>query len=238
MGGSRNTVRILLLQMRQDPTIEKVERESILRSAQLQPEQLVALNAFHARPTDESLRGVSALIIGGSASSVFEPFPHAEEVTALIRAAREKRLPIFGICFGAQLLAHAFGGKVERDVEHEEFGTFPVATNDDAIFDMLFADAPDSFMAQCSHHDRIVALPPKAVALASSARCPIQAFVFPGEDIYGFQFHPERNKADFAALIALKQNDAVFERASQTLQESPDAEKLVAKFVDRIVAGR
>jgi GMP synthase-like glutamine amidotransferase len=79
-----------------------------------------------------------------------------------------------------------------------------------------------------------------AVLLASSARCKVQAFVLPGVQIYGVQFHPERSKADYETILTergkayagdLSSLDAI--RAS--LKETPQAADIMAKFIDRIV---
>jgi GMP synthase (glutamine-hydrolysing) len=187
------------------------------------------------------LSGVNVIFIGGSKYSVFEDVPNLAALIAVLKDAREKRTPVLGICFGAQLLAHMYGGEVVRDNANEEFGTFEVKTTDDAIFDMLFADMPDAFPAQCAHQDKITKIPPGATLLASSARCAVQAFVIPGTDIYGFQFHPERSKSDFEKIIALRKADhssdpSRYESALVSLKESSDAESLVAKVIDRIVA--
>lgn len=238
---SRDHIKVVLFQVRDDEEERKLEYESFKRATKLGDQQLVAFDAINRVPDASSFYGAQAVIIGGSKYSVFDDVPNLAALIETVKAAREQKKPMLGICFGAQLIAQTFGGQVVRDKEHEERGTFTMQASDDALFDMLFSDTADSFPAQCSHHDTIVKLPPAATLLASSTRCATQAFSIPGTDIYGFQFHPERSKADFEKLIERKKNDssvASYNLASIKLEESPDAEQLVVKFIDRIVLQR
>lgn len=240
MGTSRDRLKVLLFQLRENEDVKKVDHDSYLRAFKLAPEQLVAFDVMASAPDASVLDGVDAVVVGGSKWSVWEDVPNQRHLIEVLKAARAKKLPILGVCFGAQLLAHAFGGRVVRDEEHAEWGTFSVSTSDESFTDMLFADAPFSFPAQCAHHDRIVAPPAGAVVLASSERCPVQAFSVPGADMYGVQFHPERSKADYERLLEMRGRDysadqSNLEAIRSSLKETPEAEALLAKFLDRIV---
>jgi len=243
MGMSRERVKVLLFQLRENEDVKKVDYESYLRGLKLQPAQLVAFDVMAVAPDPSVLAGVHAVVVGGSKWSVWEDVPHLKELIEVLKAARAKEIPMLGVCFGAQLLAHAFGGRVVRDEEHAEWGTFAVTTSDDSFTDLLFADAPFNFAAQCAHHDKIVALPPGAIVLASSERCPIQAFSLPGADMYGVQFHPERSKADYEKLLEMRGRDysadqTNLEAIRASLKETPEAEAVLAKFIDRIALQR
>lgn len=240
MGMSRERVKVVLFQLRENDDVKKIDLESYLRALKLGPAQVIAVDVLAKAPDESVLVGAHAVIVGGSKYSVWEEVPHLKELIAVLQAAKAKKIPIMGVCFGAQLLAHAFGGKVVRDEEHEEWGTFDVTTSDDSFTDMLFADAPFSFAAQCAHHDRIVTPPTGAVVLASSARCPVQAFAVPGADMYGVQFHPERSKADYEKLLEMRGRDysadqGNLEKIRASLKETPQAEEILSKFIDRIV---
>lgn len=243
MGAHRERLKILLFQLRENEEIKKIDRESYLRATGLDPEQLVIFDVFGRAPDASLLSGLDAIIVGGSRWSVWEDAPNLPALVDLLAAAKKKKIPMLGICFGAQLFAHAFGGQVERDEEHAEWGTFQIETTDDAWTDMLFADTPFFFPAMCAHHDKIAKLPPGAILLASSARCQIQAFVIPGADIYAFQFHPERSKSDYETLLAMKGRDCSVNQPGldvvrASLKETKDAEALLAKFIERIVLQR
>ncbi len=240
MGAHRERLKVLLFQLREDEETKKIDHNSYCAAIGLASEQLRAFDVFAEAPTVSLLSGISVIIVGGSKASVWEDVPNQPALMDVLKAAREKKIPILGICYGAQLLAHIFGGEVVRDEEHAEWGTFEIETTDDAITDILLADAPFSFSAQCAHHDAITKLPTSAILLASSARCKVQAFVIPGADIYGFQFHPERTKADYEAMLAMKARDTSVDQGKlatirASLKETKDAESLLAKFIDRIV---
>lgn len=236
----RDHLKVILFQLRENDDVKAIDYESYLRAMKLAPEQLVAVDVFARPPQPSVLDGANAVVVGGSKWSVWEEVQNLPALIEVLKAAREKKIPILGVCFGAQLIAHAFGGQVVRDEEHSEWGTFEIETSDDALMDMLFADAPFSFPAQCAHHDRITKLPPAATLLASSRNCPVQAFVIPGTDIYAVQFHPERSKKDYETLLEMKGRDysadqSGLEKIKASLKETPAAEELLAKFIDRIV---
>ena len=240
MGSQRDRIKVILFQLRDTEEVKQIDYASFLRATKLSPAQLVAHDVVVSAPDVSILEGVSALIIGGAKYSVLDTFPHFAELIEVVKVAREKKIPILGVCFGAQFLAHNFGGEVIHDTPKQEYGTFEMQGSEEAWTDMLFADAPDRFLVQCAHHDRIIKLPPAAVVLASSSRCPIQAFTIPGNNVYGMQFHPERNKADFERLLEIygaefSSGETTLESVRSSLKETPDAESLVTKFIDRIV---
>jgi GMP synthase (glutamine-hydrolysing) len=238
MARDHRTITLALVTLRDDPQTREVDLIGCARAAGLDAARFRHHDAFSSPPTPAVLDGADALVLAGSKYSVFEQMPHLEELTALVREAKARHLPVFAICFGAQLLAHAFGGEVVRDHANEEYGTYAIRCADDAWADILFADMPDEFAAQCAHHDRITRLPAGATLLASSDRCGVQAFVMPG-DIYGVQFHPERSMEDFARIIddcATDYAEGVSPASVRPrLRESLDAESLVKKFIDRVV---
>jgi GMP synthase (glutamine-hydrolysing) len=100
--------------------------------------------------------------------------------------AFEHRLPILGICYGMQAIAHQMGGKVAPS-DHREYGHAVVHQADEApIFDGL----PPSIPVWMSHGDRITRMPPGFRSVASSDNSPVAAMT-DGERIYAIQFHPE-----------------------------------------------
>lgn len=240
MARSRERLKVILYQLRENDDVRRIDHEAYVRGMKLAPEQIIAHDVLSKAPDESDLAGVSAVVVGGAKFSVWEDVPNQPQLIGVLRAAKEKKIPILGICFGAQLIAHAFGGQVVRDEAQEEWGSFEIETTDESFTDMLFADAPFKFYAQCAHHDRITRVPPTAAVLAKSQRCGVQAFTIPGTDIYGIQFHPERTKADYERLLEMKGRDysadqGGLDKIRASLKETPEAEAVLTKFVDRIL---
>lgn len=239
--GNHGTNRILLFQLRLDNDERDRELRAFAHATGAAEGGIRAVDVLGESPRIDMLDGMRAMVIGGSKYSVFEDVPNQDALIAVLKEARARRVPVLGCCYGAQLIAHAFGGEVIRDEANEEVGSFVIRASEDAWTDMLFADAPDEFYAQCAHHDHIAKLPAGAMLLASSDKCAVQAFSIPGTDIYAFQFHPERNAADFNEILTRKLTDhgateSKFAAALASLRESPEAEAMLRKFMERIVA--
>lgn len=128
--------------------------------------------------------GYDALVVMGGPMGVGDL--HPDEV-ALVAGCQ---VPLLGICLGAQLLAHARGGLVERGRIGPELGVCRIHLTDAAGSDPLLAGLPPILDVVQWHWDEVVTLPPGAVHLAASPACPHQAFRV-GTYAWGLQFHPE-----------------------------------------------
>jgi GMP synthase-like glutamine amidotransferase/outer membrane protein assembly factor BamB/vancomycin resistance protein YoaR len=115
------------------------------------------------------------------------PFLRAE--ADFLRRAIELKLPILGLCLGHQLLAEAVGGEV--DIGQQEVGWLPVQLTEAGAKDPLFEGVPQEFFPFHYHIEQVTTLPPETTVLASSPRCPIQAFHYNQAPVWGVQFHPE-----------------------------------------------
>ena len=159
----------------------------ILADAGLAAEQVDLFDSVPQRlPLDEA---VGLIVLGGpmSANDV-EAYPFLARELDWIREAVAARVPLLGVCLGAQLLAKALGGRVYRNHVREigwyELDVLPAA-GDDRLFrgraavETVFQWHGDTFD-----------LPPGAIHLARSRLCRNQAFRY-GEFAYGLQFHVE-----------------------------------------------
>lgn len=138
------------------------------------------IHPFNHYPSiDESVKGV---ILSGSPCSVLE------ENAPDIDPSAFGDLPVLGICYGAQLLAHKHGGKVSRS-EHREYGRAKLA-HINSHHDLLKEIGIDS-QVWMSHGDTITELPEDFQVIANTDSIPVAAYKIENKPVYGIQFHPE-----------------------------------------------
>jgi len=145
-------------------------------------------------------RTVSGALVTGSGAMVTDRLDWSEDTAAWLREAVAAGLPLLGICYGHQLLAHALGGNVASHPCGREVGTVEVERLPTADSDALFDAAPKYFRAHATHEQSVQALPPGAVALARSAHDAHQAVRF-AANAWGVQFHPEFSAAVMQAYV-------------------------------------
>jgi GMP synthase-like glutamine amidotransferase len=144
----------------------------------------------------DRLDEVDGLVCMGGEMGAYDDADHPwlVELRSLLGRAVAGRLPVLGVCLGAQLLALATGGEVRKAVNGPEVGTQLIAKRDVAAHDPLFAQLPLTPDVIQFHHDEISRLPPGATLLASSPRYSNQAFRI-GAAGYGLQCHIETSPA-------------------------------------------
>ncbi len=136
------------------------------------------------------LDAFSGVVITGSGAMVTDGDAWIEDSAAWLHDAVHDDLPVLGICFGHQLLAHALGGEVNDNPVGVEVGSVTVTLQPEAGRDPLLSTLPTQFTAQLSHSQSVRKLPAQAQPLAYSEMEPHQAFAY-GECTWGIQFHPE-----------------------------------------------
>ncbi|MDN5326196.1 MAG: hypothetical protein PWP41_892 [Moorella sp. (in: firmicutes)] len=122
------------------------------------------------------------IIFSGGPASVYSP-----GAPRIDPALYESGIPILGICYGMQLMAHDLGGRVEG-ASGREYGKTELEVT---AADPLFAGLPGSMQCWMSHGDYISAPPPGFQVTARSAYTPVAAMSDPARKLYGVQFHPE-----------------------------------------------
>jgi GMP synthase (glutamine-hydrolysing) len=126
-------------------------------------------------------RNPYAVILSGGPASVY-----AEGAPRVDPRIFELGIPTLGICYGAQLMALALGGRVDR-TDASEFGKTQVKAEEST----LLRDTPAEQTVWMSHRDTVVAAPEGARVVASSTATPVAAFESRERALYGVQFHPE-----------------------------------------------
>lgn len=168
------------------------------------PVQVCSVFEGDELPAPHTTGGV---VVTGSAAMVSDLEPWAEQSAGWLRDAVEAGVPILGICYGHQLLAHALGGRVGPNPRGREIGTVTIALADRTEADPLLSGLPAQFEVQATHMESVLELPPGAVLLASSALDPKHAFRVPNRPVWGLQFHPELSAAVTRGYIEAKRRN-------------------------------
>ncbi|SHK76772.1 GMP synthase (glutamine-hydrolysing) [Marinobacter antarcticus] len=174
------------------------------------------------------------IVMTGSAAMVSDREPWSEKAAAWLAQAVEKAVPLLGVCYGHQLLAHALGGEVGYHPGGRESGTRRVELLANAQNDPLLCGMPGSFSAQLTHRQSVLRLPLDAVLLGRNEFEPHQAFRV-GKCAWGVQFHPEFSEAIMRAYLGVQAPDLEREGFdSQTMMDSvtdtPEASRLLERF--------
>ncbi len=130
---------------------------------------------------DIARRRPRGLVLSGGPASVYEPGALRPDPDVY-----RLGLPMLGICYGMQLLAHDLGGRV-RPAQRREYGPASVVVDDDAE---LFSGLPRELDVWMSHGDVIEELPPGFAPVAHTLNSPVAAMAGP-QGRLGIQFHPE-----------------------------------------------
>jgi GMP synthase (glutamine-hydrolysing) len=131
-------------------------------------------------------KNLGAVILSGGPSSVYDNGAPAVS-RRFLDSLSDRRIPILGICYGHQLIAHLFGGKVEP-ATNREYGKVKLTIIDKTD---LLKGLRSSETVWMSHGDQVVSLPQGFKRLASTTVCPIAAYRSKEKGIYSVQFHPE-----------------------------------------------
>ncbi len=177
---------------------------------------------------------VAGVVITGSPTMLTDAAPWNEIAAQWLRQALQRELPVLGICYGHQLLAHASGGRVDYHPLGREIGTVAVTLAPSARGDDLLGDLPACFAAHTTHSQSVVQLPPAATLLASSAHDRHQAYRV-GSCAWGVQFHPEFSAQVMQTYVrerqqALREEGFDVDALLRDVQETPAASGVLRRF--------
>ena len=145
------------------------------------------IHPFHMPVEEIRQFAPSGIILSGGPASVYE-----EGAPRIPREVLEMGIPVLGICYGMQLIAHLLGGTVARAAGRE----YGFANIRGEWGDPLFLGIEEfrhqmTIQVWMSHGDRIEALPPGFAPIARSENSPLAAMADRDRSLYGVQFHPE-----------------------------------------------
>lgn len=136
-------------------------------------------------PTPDKVDGI---IISGSEKGVYDDTPWMTPLRENLQQMRSAGVPMFGICFGHQIMADVFGGRAVKSNKGFVTGT------------RQFNDRGADVTAYLAHQDQVTDVPPGAEVIGSAAHCPVAAlsYDFPALSV---QFHPEYSPEFASDLI-------------------------------------
>lgn len=149
-----------------------------------------------------------AYVITGASAGVYDDLPWIAPMENFLRAAKG-RVPLVGICFGHQLMARAFGGRVEKSAKGWCAGLHAYQVVDREPW----MDGAETIAIPASHQDQVVAAPPNARTVLASDFTPLAALAYDDQPAISFQGHPEFEPA-FAQALYESRLDAPYDGAA------------------------
>jgi GMP synthase (glutamine-hydrolysing) len=199
----------------------------------------------HDIRTEEPLPGprdADGFVITGSSSSVTERAPWMLRSEELVRGIVSAGTPLFGICFGHQMVGQALGGRVAKNPRGREIGTVDVRVVAHSPRDPIFAGLGDRFRANHTHVDSVVELPPGARLLAETDLEQNAAFAV-GDRVKCVQFHPEIDGDAMRGYVEARAHLVEAEGGDPrailaNVADAPEGASTLRSFVRLVVRGR
>lgn len=193
-------------------------------SSQLPEAEFSVVSAVSEEPLPDP-RAYDGYLLTGSKYSVYDGLEWIVKLRAFLQRLREDRSPVFGICFGHQLMAEAYGGSVRKAEQGWGIGAQPYRYRDLPI---------EEGAAFVFHQDQVVRLPEQVQVKGGSDHCPfgVLEYSFPAMSV---QYHPEFTR-EYVTLLAERYGGQLISKevaqgAIESLQALPVANDGVAAWV-------
>ncbi len=173
-----------------------------------------------------------AYLVTGSAAGVYDPLPWIEPLKDFLRASAGKA-KLVGVCFGHQVMAEAFGGRVIKSPGGWGIGLHRY----DVVNREPWMDGAGAISAPASHQDQVVEQPPSTRVLLASGFTPYAGLAWDDQPAISFQFHPEFEPDYAAALIEARPEryDPDFATAAVDSLKSPNDRERVGRWIRRFL---
>lgn len=204
----------------------------------IEPERMRVVDVAAGEPLPDP-GTVAGAVITGSAAMVTDRADWSERTAGWIRDAVAADTPVFGVCYGHQLMAHALGGRVGWLPAGREMGTCTITLHGRDGGDWLAA-LPDRFPAHTTHRQAVLEPPPGARVIASSELDPHQLLRY-APHAMSAQFHPEFSATAMRAYIAaraavLREEGLDPEALHAAVRETTAARALLERFAQAALA--
>jgi GMP synthase (glutamine-hydrolysing) len=178
--------------------------------------------------------GIDGVVITGSPAMVSHRHAWSEQAAQWVAQAYAAELPILGVCYGHQLLAHALGGRVGPNPHGRRMGSLSVKIVDEAD-PLLGPFAPEQFF-QATHVEAVLEPPGQAKVIAQGEGDPYHGLYF-GKAAWGLQFHPEFDveimDCYIRARASVLQGEGIHAEALlRTLKPTPCGPLVLKKFAE------
>ena len=168
-------------------------------------------------------------IVTGSRYSVYDNIDWIDTFKKHIKKGINAKVSMLGICFGHQLLASCLGGKVEKNINGWELGSYKISLTAEGQSNLLFNNFQNNDIVYESHQDVVSSLPSGAIELAYTNKGN-QSFCV-DDFLYGVQFHPEFTYDVIRKLMDLRLERGV-EVDDEKILESKNGKNILSNFID------
>jgi len=155
-------------------------------------------------PDGEALEGYDGIAITGSALHVYHGGPEVMRQVEVVRAAMQTGTPLFGSCWGLQVITAAAGGSVRKNPKGREIGFGRgIRLTEAGRKHPMYIGKHDVFNAPTVHLDEVETVPPGTTVLATNAMSEVQSVEIRtnGSVAWGVQYHPEYQLRELAAIV-------------------------------------
>lgn len=197
-------------------------------------------------PDGQALEGYDGVAITGSSLHVYDDVPEVTRQIELVRAVLKAKTPVFGSCWGLQVLTVAAGGSVRRNPKGRELGFGrSIRLTEAGRRHPMYADKPTVFNAPTVHLDEVETLAPGQTVLACNDVSDVQSaeIRINGATAWGVQYHPEYPLSELAVIVRRIGGRLIgenfftdvadiedFAQELETLDKHPDTKRLAWRY--------